>query len=243
MCPFRPGSPAERDAQNQKTWCLGRGPYLSHRALQLIIGLKPALLKAVWRLGTQASLIGSGAFIVWMRAFHRHCLPCRKANRKRMRSGPTQVLPCQRTRPDPLAGDFEHRVAMAGGSCGTASSPTLEIHLLSVFRNWMLDKRHINPSSQEVSSGRCFAGPHSPWSPPWLRRRRVRFLCRERRGSRVVKACHRRWNAYGKWQVPTLRYPPEVGAGCGKAARPILCGGRAMKRTSLPRLRAATYSH
>ena len=27
---------------------------------------------------------------------------------------------------------------------------------------------------------------------------------------------------------------PEVGAGCGKAARPDLCGGRAMKRTSLP---------
>src|SRR2546421_6384904 len=30
------------------------------------------------------------------------------------------------------------------------------------------------------------------------------------------------------------RHPPAVGAGWGKAARTILCGGRAMKRTSLP---------
>src|SRR5215813_9172164 len=30
------------------------------------------------------------------------------------------------------------------------------------------------------------------------------------------------------------RYDPEVGAVCGKAARTVLCGGRAMKRTSLP---------
>ena len=29
---------------------------------------------------------------------------------------------------------------------------------------------------------------------------------------------------------------PEVGAVCGKAARTVLCGGRAMKRTSLPLL-------
>jgi hypothetical protein len=27
---------------------------------------------------------------------------------------------------------------------------------------------------------------------------------------------------------------PKVGAVCGKAARTVLCGGRAMKRTSLP---------
>ena len=33
---------------------------------------------------------------------------------------------------------------------------------------------------------------------------------------------------------PLCRHIPEVGAGCGKAARPDLCGGRAMKRTSLP---------
>src|SRR5205823_1061471 len=30
------------------------------------------------------------------------------------------------------------------------------------------------------------------------------------------------------------RHTPEVGAVCGKAARTVLCGGRAMKRTSLP---------
>src|SRR6266545_3775030 len=31
-----------------------------------------------------------------------------------------------------------------------------------------------------------------------------------------------------------LPFGPEVGAVCGKAARTVLCGGRAMKRTSLP---------
>ena len=30
------------------------------------------------------------------------------------------------------------------------------------------------------------------------------------------------------------RHTPEVGAVCGKAARTVLCGGRAMKRASLP---------
>ncbi len=30
------------------------------------------------------------------------------------------------------------------------------------------------------------------------------------------------------------RHTPEVGAVCGKAARTVLCGGRAIKRTSLP---------
>src|SRR5207253_1392043 len=30
------------------------------------------------------------------------------------------------------------------------------------------------------------------------------------------------------------RHTPEVGAVCGKAPRTVLCGGRAMKRTSLP---------
>src|SRR5262249_57507853 len=29
-------------------------------------------------------------------------------------------------------------------------------------------------------------------------------------------------------------YTPKVGAVCGKAARTVLCGGRAMKRASLP---------
>src|SRR5205823_10529753 len=35
------------------------------------------------------------------------------------------------------------------------------------------------------------------------------------------------------------RHTPEVGAVCGKAARTVLCGGRAMKRTSLPLHRRA----
>jgi hypothetical protein len=30
------------------------------------------------------------------------------------------------------------------------------------------------------------------------------------------------------------RHTPEVGAVCGKAARTVLCGGRAVKRASLP---------
>src|SRR5262249_22535818 len=30
------------------------------------------------------------------------------------------------------------------------------------------------------------------------------------------------------------RHTPKVGAVCGKAARTVLCGGRAMKRASLP---------
>src|SRR5437764_2540758 len=37
------------------------------------------------------------------------------------------------------------------------------------------------------------------------------------------------------------RHTPEVGAVCGKAARTVLCGGRAMKRSSLP-LRAPAAS-
>src|SRR5262249_54328598 len=43
-------------------------------------------------------------------------------------------------------------------------------------------------------------------------------------------ACHRRWRVYGN----LCRHTPEAGAVCGKAARTDLCGGRAMKRTSLP---------
>jgi hypothetical protein len=39
-----------------------------------------------------------------------------------------------------------------------------------------------------------------------------------------------RWLVYGN-SLPSL---PEVGAVCGKAARMVLCGGRAMKRASLP---------
>src|SRR4029077_20605259 len=35
------------------------------------------------------------------------------------------------------------------------------------------------------------------------------------------------------------RHTPKVGAVCGKAARTVLCGGRAMKRASLPLQRRA----
>jgi len=41
-------------------------------------------------------------------------------------------------------------------------------------------------------------------------------------GHRAGKACNRRWHAYGKCSPSE----PEVGAGCGKAACPDLCGGR-----------------
>src|SRR5437899_7625836 len=51
-----------------------------------------------------------------------------------------------------------------------------------------------------------------------------------RTGLSARLACHRRWNACGN----CLPFGPEVGAVCGKAARTVLCGGRAMKRTSLP---------
>src|SRR5262249_7233433 len=36
------------------------------------------------------------------------------------------------------------------------------------------------------------------------------------------------------YTVSNCRHTPEVGAVCGKAARTVLCGGRAMKRASLP---------
>jgi hypothetical protein len=50
-----------------------------------------------------------------------------------------------------------------------------------------------------------------------------------RTGLRARLACHRRRAACGT----CLPFGPEVGAVCGKAARTVLCGGRAMKRTSL----------
>src|SRR5262249_21672366 len=37
-------------------------------------------------------------------------------------------------------------------------------------------------------------------------------------------------------ELSLRRHTPKVGAVCGKAARTVLCGGRAMKRTSLPLL-------
>src|SRR5215468_3728539 len=51
-----------------------------------------------------------------------------------------------------------------------------------------------------------------------------------RTGLRARFACPRRWRVYGN----LCRHTPEAGAVCGKAARTDLCGGRAMKRTSLP---------
>src|SRR5262249_38120752 len=45
-------------------------------------------------------------------------------------------------------------------------------------------------------------------------------------GSRVTGA--------GAYTASNCRHTPEVGAVCGKAARTVLCGGRAMKRASLP---------
>src|SRR5215472_2857670 len=51
-----------------------------------------------------------------------------------------------------------------------------------------------------------------------------------RTGLRARFACDRRWRVYGN----LCRHTPEAGAVCGKAARTGLCGGRAMKRTSLP---------
>src|SRR5262249_12652532 len=37
------------------------------------------------------------------------------------------------------------------------------------------------------------------------------------------------------------RHTPEVGAVCGKAARTVLCGGRAMKSASLPLLNRRAF--
>jgi len=51
-----------------------------------------------------------------------------------------------------------------------------------------------------------------------------------RTGRRARLACQKRWNVYGN----LCRHTPEVGAVCGKAARTVLGGGRAMKRASLP---------
>ena len=51
-----------------------------------------------------------------------------------------------------------------------------------------------------------------------------------RTGLRARFACDRRWRVYGN----LCRHTPEAGAVCGKGARTDLCGGRAMKRTSLP---------
>src|SRR5262245_5817022 len=42
-------------------------------------------------------------------------------------------------------------------------------------------------------------------------------------------------------ELSLRRHTPKVGAVCGKAARTVLCGGRAMKRTSLPLLKRRAF--
>jgi hypothetical protein len=43
----------------------------------------------------------------------------------------------------------------------------------------------------------------------------------------VGLACHLRWVTYERAaHLRPVRHTPKVGAGCGKAARPVLCGGR-----------------
>src|SRR4029450_5250329 len=44
----------------------------------------------------------------------------------------------------------------------------------------------------------------------------------------------RRVTGAGTHTESLCRHTPKVGAVCGKTARTVLCGGRAMKRTSLP---------
>src|SRR5262249_36393304 len=46
----------------------------------------------------------------------------------------------------------------------------------------------------------------------------------------------------GAHTASICRHTPKVGAVCGKAARTVLCGGRAMKRTSLPLREGARQS-
>src|ERR1700751_1946324 len=46
----------------------------------------------------------------------------------------------------------------------------------------------------------------------------------------------------GAHTASLCRHTPKVGAVCGKAARTVLCGGRAMKRTSLPLQEGARQS-
>src|SRR6266536_2625554 len=81
-----------------------------------------------------------------------------------------------------------------------------------------------------------YGGPHrSRWSEG--RGPRGMRTGKARTGLIARLACHRRRNAYGN----CLPFGPEVGAVCGKAARTVRCGGRAMKRASLP-LRAPAAS-
>src|SRR5262249_33990025 len=69
--------------------------------------------------------------------------------------------------------------------------------------------------------GECEPAKHAPDAEP---------------GKRVTGA-----GAHTASRKTLCRHTPEVGAVCGKAARTVLCGGRAMKRASLP-LRAPAAS-
>jgi len=57
----------------------------------------------------------------------------------------------------------------------------------------------------------------------------------------VGLVCHMRWVTYDAPHSRLSRQTPEVEAGCGKAARPVLCGGRIAicVPTAIPYLREA----
>jgi hypothetical protein len=80
------------------------------------------------------------------------------------------------------------------------------------------------------SSPRRSQPQRSRWSEGRGPRGRGMRTGKARTGLGARLACHRRRAACGN----CLPFGPEVGAVCGKAARTVLCGGRAMKRTSLP---------
>ena len=61
---------------------------------------------------------------------------------------------------------------------------------------------------------------------------RIRKVAREREKEKFTETDHPSSLA----ERSLRRHTPKVGAVCGKAARTVLCGGRAMKRTSLPLL-------
>src|ERR1700681_3224150 len=76
-------------------------------------------------------------------------------------------------------------------------------------------QRPLGGGAKDGDQGECGLAKHAPDTAP---------------GERVTGAGTH--TAGGKQSL--CRHTPEVGAGCGKVARPDLGGGRAMKRTSLP---------
>ena len=78
-----------------------------------------------------------------------------------------------------------------------------------------------NKAKEAHCGGVCGGERRSRWSAP------AQHVLDPEPGSRDKRA-----GAY----TATFAVTPEVGAVCGKAARTVLCGGRAMKRTSLPLL-------